>query len=114
MIFPPPPAATKQWPEYVRDQQQQMQSIYQEMRANGRAAIRRATAYQTGRVTRANRVEVGDVVYYFSPRVTRDADHRISKKLALLWTGPTGWWASQAKAWPLSSPWATGLGATGN
>ena len=37
---------------------------------------------------RANRVEVGDVVYYFSPRVTRDADNRISKKLALLWTGP--------------------------
>ena len=58
------------------------------MRANGRAAIRRATANQTGRVTRANRVEVGDVVYYFSPRVARDADNRISKKLALLWTGP--------------------------
>ena len=37
---------------------------------------------------RANRVEVGDVVYYFSPRVARDADNRISKKLALLWTGP--------------------------
>ena len=88
MIFPPPPAATKQWPEYVRDQQQQMQSIYQEMQANGRAAIGRATAYQTGSVTRANPVEVGDVVYYFSPRVTRDADNRISKKLALLWTGP--------------------------
>ena len=88
VIFPPPPAATKQWPEYVHDQQQQMQSIYQEMRANGQAAIGRATAYQTGRVTRANRVEVGDVVYYFLPWVTRDADHRISKKLALLWTGP--------------------------
>ena len=58
------------------------------MRANGRAAIGRATAYQTGQVTRANRVEVGDVVYYFSPRVARDADNRISKKLALLWTGP--------------------------
>ena len=28
------------------------------------------------------------MVYYFSPRVTRDADNRISKKLALLWTGP--------------------------
>ena len=67
VIFPPPPAATKQWPEYVRDQQQQLQSIYQEMRANGRAAIGRATAYQTGRVTHANRVEVGNVVYYFSP-----------------------------------------------
>ena len=65
-----------------------MQSIYQEMRANGLAAIGRATAYQTGRVTCANRVKVGDVVYYFSPRVTRDADNRISKKLALLWTGP--------------------------
>ena len=88
VIFPPPPAAAKQWPEYVRDQQQQMQSIYQEMRANGRAAIGRATAYQTGRVTCANRVEVGDVVYYFSPRVTRDADNRLSKKLALLWRGP--------------------------
>ena len=25
---------------------------------------------------------------YFLPRVTRDADNRISKKLALLWTGP--------------------------
>ena len=48
--FPTPPAATKQWPEYVRDQQQQLQSIYQEMRANGRAAIGRATAYQMGRV----------------------------------------------------------------
>ena len=58
------------------------------MRANGRAAIGRATAYQTGRVTCANQVEVGDVVYYFSPRVTRDANNRISKKLALLWTGP--------------------------
>ena len=58
------------------------------MRANGQATIGRATAYQTGKVTRTNRVEVGDVVYYFSPRVTRDADHRISKKLALLWTGP--------------------------
>ena len=67
VIFPPSPATTKQWPEYVRDQQQQMQSIYQEMQANGWAAIGRATAYQTGRVTRANRVEVGDVVYYFSP-----------------------------------------------
>ena len=88
VIFRPPPAATKQWPEYVFNQQQQMQSIYQEMRSKGLAAIGRATAYQTGRVTRANRVEVGDVVYYFSPRVTRDADHRISKKLALLWTGP--------------------------
>ena len=49
VIFPPPPAATKQWPEYVRDQQQQLQSIYHEMRANGRAAIGRATTYQTGR-----------------------------------------------------------------
>ena len=58
------------------------------MRANWRAAFGRATAYQTGRVTRANQVEVGDVVYYFSPRVTRDDDNRISKKLALLWTGP--------------------------
>ena len=63
-------------------------STYHKMRANGWAAIGRATAYQTGRVTRANWVEVGNVVYYFSPRVTRDADHRISKKLALLWTGP--------------------------
>ena len=88
VIFPPPPAATKQWPEYVHDQQQQMQSIYQEMRANGQAAIGRATAYQTGKVTRTNPVEVGDVVYYFSPRVTRDANHWISKKVALLWTGP--------------------------
>ena len=31
---------------------------------------------------------MGDVVYYFSPRVVRDADNRISRKLALLWTGP--------------------------
>ena len=69
------------------------------MRANGRAAIGRATAYQTGRVMRANRVEVGDVVYYFSPRATRDDDNRISKKLALLWTGPY-----RARAWPPSSP----------
>ena len=53
-----------------------------------RAAIGRATSYQTGRVTCPKRVEVGDVVYYFSPRVARDADNRISKKLALLWTGP--------------------------
>ena len=88
MIFPPPPTATKQWPEYVRDQQQQLQSIYQETQAKGQAAIGRATAYQTGKVTRANRVEVADVVYYFSPRVARDADHWISRKLALLWTGP--------------------------
>ena len=58
------------------------------MRANRWAAIGRATAYQTGRVTHANRVEVGDVVYYFSPQVARDAANRISKKLALLWTGP--------------------------
>lgn len=70
VIFPPPPAATKQLPEYVPNQQQQLQSIYQEMRANVRAAIRRATPYQAGKVTCANRVEVGDVVYYFSPRVT--------------------------------------------
>ena len=35
IIFPPPPVATKQWPEYVPDQQQQLQSIYQEMRATG-------------------------------------------------------------------------------
>ena len=62
MIFPPPPTATKQWPEYVRDQQQQLQSIYQETQAKGQAAIGRATAYQTGKVTRDNRVEVGDVV----------------------------------------------------
>ena len=33
---------------------------------------------------------MGDVVYYFSPRVTRDAKRLISKKLALLWTGPYG------------------------
>ena len=39
---------------------------------------------------RANRVKVGDVVYYVSPRVARDADNWISKKLALLWTGPYG------------------------
>ena len=112
VIFPPPPAATKQWPEYVRDQQQQLQSIYHEMRANGQVAIGRATAYQMGRVTRVNRIEVGDVVYYFSPRVTRDANNQISKKLALCGLGCTGWWASQARAWPLSSPWATGLGVT--
>ena len=31
---------------------------------------------------------MGDVVYYFSQRVTRDAKRLISKKLALLWTGP--------------------------
>ena len=48
VIFPPPLAATKQLPEYVLDQQQQQQSIYQEMRANGRAAIGRATTYQRG------------------------------------------------------------------
>ena len=30
------------------------------------------------------------MVYFFSPRVARDADNRISKKLALLWTGPYG------------------------
>ena len=59
VIFPPPPAATKQWPEYVHDQQQHIQSIYQEMRANRQAAIGRATAYQMGKVTRANPVEVG-------------------------------------------------------
>ena len=88
VIFPPPPAATKQWPEYVCDQQQQLHSIHQEMRATRQIDNRRATANQTGKVTRANKVEVGDVVYYFSPRVTRDAERLISKKLALLWTGP--------------------------
>ena len=54
----------------------------------GGPPMMRAIAYQTGRVTRANWVEVGDVVYYFLPQVARDADNQIRKKLALLWTGP--------------------------
>ena len=91
-----------------------MQSIYQEMQANGRAAIGRATAYQTGRVTRANQVEVGVVVYYFSPGLPEMQTTGSARSWPSCGRGPTGWWASQAKAWPLSSPWATGLRATGN
>jgi len=88
VVFPTPPAMDKQWPEYVRDQQRRLQDIYQEMRASGQTAVGRATAYQTGRVTRANRVEVGDVVYYYCPRVTKDENRQLSRKLAILWTGP--------------------------
>jgi len=88
VVFPTPPAMDKQWPEYVRDQQRRLQDIYREMRASGQTAVGRATAYQTGRVTRANRVEVGDVVYYYCPRVTKDENRQLSRKLAILWTGP--------------------------
>jgi len=88
VVFPTPPAMDKQWPEYVQDQQRSLQDIYREMRASGQTAVGRATAYQTGRVTPANHVEVGDVVYYYCPRVTKGENRQLSKKLAILWTGP--------------------------
>ena len=58
------------------------------MREKQEAAVQRATAYQSGRVAKATKVEEGDVVYYFAPRVIRSKDVPVSRKLALLWTGP--------------------------
>ena len=39
-------------------------------------------------MAKATKVEGGDVVYYFVPRVIRSKDIPVSRKLALLWIGP--------------------------
>lgn len=88
VIFPGPPPEAMQWPAYVRGKQHQLQKIYCFMREKQKTAVQRATAYQSGRVTKATKVEEGDVVYYFAPRVIRSKDVPVSWKLAPLWTGP--------------------------
>jgi len=88
VIFPIPKSASVKWPEYVEELKKRLEKIYTFMRRQGNVAIQRATAYQSGRVRNATSVRVGDIVYYFSPRVTQDAAAKNSKKLALLWTGP--------------------------
>ena len=88
VIFPGPPPEAVQWLAYVGEKQHQLQKIYRFMREKQEAAVQRATAYQSGRVAIATKVEEGDVVYYFAPQVIRSKDVPVSRKLALLWTGP--------------------------
>jgi len=90
VLFPMPVPATESWPRYVGELQQRLQATYDFMRKNQKAAVARVTAYQSGRVTRATKVEVGDVVYYFSLRIMSTRDQHAGKKLTLLWTGPYG------------------------
>ena len=88
VIFPSPPGEDVKWPQYVQEQQSRLQEIYSFLRKKQSAAIQRATAYQSGRITKAAQVATGGTVYYFSPRVIRIRNQCSSKKLALLWTGP--------------------------
>ena len=88
VIFPGPPQERMQWPAYVQEKQQQLQEIYRFMREKQHSAVQRATAYQSGKVVKATRVEAGDAVYYFAPRVVRNKNAPVSRKLAILWTGP--------------------------
>ena len=88
VIFPTPRGEPERWPDYVSNLQQNLQKIYDKMRTQGQIGLARATAYQTGKVAKAIRVEEGDTVYYFSPRVIPGRSGKTHRKLALLWTGP--------------------------
>jgi hypothetical protein len=88
VIFPTPRGELEKWPDYVAGLQEKLQTIYEKMREQGELGLMRATAYQTGKVAKAIKVEEGDTVYYFSPRILPGTDRRTHKKLALLWTGP--------------------------
>jgi transposase InsO family protein len=88
VIFPGPPQERMQWSDYVQEKQKQLQQTYSFIREHQRLAVQRATSYQSGKVTKATKIEEGDVVYYFAPRVIRQKGAPISRKLALLWTGP--------------------------
>ncbi len=88
IIFPLPKEAREKWPEYVENLQKNLQQMYREMLQNTKQGIERATIYQTGKVSKPANVEVGNTVYYFSPRVTPTKGQKASRKLAILWTGP--------------------------
>jgi Reverse transcriptase (RNA-dependent DNA polymerase)/RNase H-like domain found in reverse transcriptase/Integrase core domain/Integrase zinc binding domain len=88
VIFPTPRGEPEKWPTYVENLKQKLQDIYEKMRETGSLGVVRATAYQSGKVNRAIKVEIGDTVYYFSPRVLPGAKGKTHRKLALLWTGP--------------------------
>ncbi len=88
VIFPTPRGELEKWPDYVAGLQEKLQTIYEKMREQGELGLMRATAYQTGKVAKAIKIEEGDTVYYFSPRILPGTDRRTHKKLALLWTGP--------------------------
>ena len=61
VIFPGPPPEAVQWPDYVREKQHKLQRIYCFMREKQEAAVQRATAYQSGQVEKATKLEEGRI-----------------------------------------------------
>jgi len=88
VIFPLPNEDGSGWPQHVVEKRKQLHDIYSFMRKHQKVAVQRATAYHSGRVSKTARVEIGELVYYLSPRVVREKEERTSRKLAILWTGP--------------------------
>jgi hypothetical protein len=87
LIFPLPKEIVETWPEYVDKLRGRLEGIYREIRKVSKLGVQRAMASQSGKLRKPVDVQVGDTVYYFSPRVVKEGG-KTSRKLALLWTGP--------------------------
>jgi hypothetical protein len=88
VVFPTLKGKLEKWPEYVQGLQMRLQEVYAKVRENTELGLARATALQSGRVSKAVQVAEGDVVCYFSPRIITESGKKAHKKVALLWTGP--------------------------
>jgi len=88
IIFPMEDKPREKWPEYVEKLQKKIQQIHAQIRRHAKLGAQRATAFQSGKISQHKVYTVGDVVYYFSPRIDRVPGKRTSRKLTLLWTGP--------------------------
>jgi Integrase core domain len=83
LIFPLPQEVVKTWPEYV----DKLRGRLEEILKVSTLGVQRAIASQSGKLQKPIDVQVGDTVYYFSPRVVKE-EGKMSRKLALLWTEP--------------------------
>jgi Integrase zinc binding domain/Integrase core domain len=87
LIFPLPKEIVETWPKYVDKLRGRLEDIYREIQKVSALGVQRAMVSQSGKLRKPVEVQVGDTVYYFSPRVVKEGG-KTSRKLALLWTGP--------------------------